>query len=138
MKIKLLDPNCMPEKFYQDDAGFDLKISQSVTLQPFETKVVGTGICVEIPKGYSGDIRPRSSTSKKGILIHYGTVDCGYTGEVKVIITNLNNYPVTLQQHQRIAQLVINKICNSIELQFVEELTETERGDNGLGSTKDM
>ncbi|WP_427340628.1 dUTP diphosphatase [Caloranaerobacter sp. DY30410] len=136
MRIKPLDNNCIPYKKYISDAGWDLKKSrEKITLVAGETKVIPTGVCVEIPKGYSGDIRPRSSISKRGLLIHYGTVDHGYTGEIKLTVTNLTGKIQTIEQYERIAQLVLTKISNDTEIEIIDEFEETERGKNGFGST---
>jgi len=135
MKIKLLDKNCMPFKKYEKDAGWDLKSRYMVTLNPLETKKITTGVCIEIPTGCAGDIRPRSSISERGIQIHYGTVDVGYTGEVGVIMTNISGEPVTIGAYERVAQLVINKLSEDNKLEVVDELPESDRGNNGFGST---
>lgn len=134
MRIKLIDSKCMPTKNYVDDAGYDLKIRKGFILEPFSTTVIPTGVCVKIPLGYSGDIRPRSSISKRGLLVHYGTVDSGYTGEIHVTITNLTNRYRKLEQYERVAQIVVHSILLE-ELELVDELPVTKRGNNGYGST---
>ena len=135
MRIKPLDNNCIPYKKYISDAGWDLKSREKVTLMAGETKVIPTGVCIEIPKGYSGDIRPRSSISKRGLLVHYGTVDHGYTGEIKITVTNLTNGLKTIEQYERIAQLVVTKLSDDTKIEIVDKLTDSERGKNGFGST---
>lgn len=136
MKIKVLDNRCILSKGYVTDAGWDLRSRRKYVIAPGETIVVETGVCVEIPEGYSGDVRPRSSVSLQGILVHYGTVDVGFTGEVKVTVTNLNHErEFTIYQYERIAQLVINSIDDDSSLEIVQELNDSARGANGFGST---
>lgn len=135
MKVKLINENCYISKGHISDAGWDLRATDKTIIKPFETAVINTGVCIEIPEGYSGDIRPRSSMNIKGLLTHYGTVDVGYTGEIKVAITNLTNEDYVINQYERMAQLVINKINGDNNIEFVDELSRTERGNSGFGST---
>lgn len=121
----------------EGDVGIDLSINEPVSLRPFQTVVVKTGVKLELPIGYGAEIRPRSSLSKKGILIHHGTIDNGYRGEIMVTMTNLGDaYTEFMKTGDRVAQLVVHKIEN-IELEKIDEndLTETERGARGYGST---
>ena len=131
------------------DVGLDVKSIEDVILRPGETRVVKTGLRVELPAGYEAQVRPRSSVSKKGILIHLGTVDNGYRGEIGVTATNLASsgdknwcevsldHPRTIKirKNDRIAQLVIKKY-EEVELIKVQEIeSNTERGNKGYGST---
>ncbi len=134
MKIKLLDPFCMPTKKYRFDAGWDLRASESLIICPGEVVKIGAGIAVEIPRGYVGDIRPRSSMSAKGLILPIGTVDAGYTGEIGIILINAGNNAQKIEKGERIAQLVITP-CLLPDLESVDELPETERGSYGFGST---
>ena len=121
----------------EGDVGIDLHANEKTWIEPFETVVIGTGTRIELPKGYGAEIRPRSSISKEGLLVHHGTIDNGYRGELMVTITNLKQREVELiVDGQRIAQLVLHKIEN-VELKKVtdDELSDTERGANGYGST---
>ena len=134
MKIKLLDPECKPAKKYSYDAGWDLRARESCIICPGETVKIGAGIAVEIPRGYVGDIRPRSSISAKGLILPIGTVDCGYTGEIGIILINTGNNAQKIERGERIAQLIVTP-CLLPNLETVEELPESERGSDGFGST---
>lgn len=135
MKIKVLDKKCMLTKGYAKDAGLDLRAREGKIIKYLEVANFKTGICVEIPLGRSGDVRPRSGLNKQGIIVAYGTVDPGYTGEIEVTIINLSGSDFEIKEHERIAQLVICKIDEEIDLEIVEELPASERGNRGFGST---
>lgn len=135
MKVKLIDEKCYPSKGFINDAGWDLSARIETEVKPLETVLVPAGICVEIPHGYSGDVRGRSGLSSKGIHVSYGTVDFGYTGELKVAVTNISDKPYKINKYERIAQLVINKIDVDNTIEVVEELEGTSRGERGFGST---
>jgi len=130
----------IPEYKSEEAAGFDLSIAERVTLWPGERKTVTTGLRVKIEKGYEGQVRPRSGlAAKHGITVvnSPGTIDSDYTGELKIILLNTGNEPVTFCCPDRIAQLVIAPVAKAtiVEVHSEEELGETERGSSGLGST---
>lgn len=134
MKFKVLDQACEPYKKYKRDGGYDIRSAENVTVEPWKIKTLRTGVCVQIPDGYVGEIKPRSSSTANGIIIPDGTVDPGFTGEVFVTLLNANNEPLHIEKGDRIAQLVVvNVLIEDIEI--VEELEESERGSNGLGHT---
>jgi dUTP pyrophosphatase len=135
MKIKLLDKNCLPFKKYITDTGYDLKarLDKMVSLSQHSTMVIPSGICIDIPKGFEGQVRPRSSLFQRGINVN-GTIDSGYTAEIGIIITNTSDTPFIINPYDRIAQLVICPI-ELVELEIVDTLSETERSDSGFGST---
>lgn len=137
MKIKVLNKNCIPERKHDWDAGLDMKAGETVTIQPGENRQIGLGVCVQIPEGYVGFMCPRSSIGVNTMLrpsISVGVIDAGYTGEVHQPYTNIGNVPVTLYEGERIGQLVVVPIITP-ELEFVDELESTERGDGAFGST---
>lgn len=134
LRIKLIDPACEPYKKHTTDAGWDLRSREYFLLMPGAVKRVGAGICVEIPTGYVGDIRPRSSITQKGLVVPIGTVDSSYRGEIGIIIINASNSIISIAKGERIAQLVITP-CLLTRIQKVNELSQTERGTNGFGST---
>ena len=108
-----------------------------ISLQPMERRLVPTGLFLEIPEGYEGQVRPRSGLAlKQGItcLNSPGTVDSDYRGEIKVILVNLSGEVQVLQPGDRIAQLVVQKVERAT-LVMAESLSETERADGGFGST---
>ena len=140
LKIKRLENNkSVPEYKTEGAAGMDLcaAISEPITLQPLERKLIPTGLKIELEHGYEAQIRPRSGMSiKHGItLINcVGTIDEDYRGEVCVPVVNISNEAYTIQPEERIAQMVIAKY-EQAKIEVVTELTETERGAGGFGST---
>jgi dUTP pyrophosphatase len=120
-------------------AGMDLRanIDEPVVLSPLGRALVKTGLFIELPIGYEAQVRPRSGLAfKKGITVlnSPGTVDADYRGEIGVILVNLSNEPFTVENGERIAQLIIAKHERAEWLE-VEVLTETSRGEGGFGST---
>ena len=140
LKIYRMEHNkFVPEYKTEGAAGMDLcaAISEPVTLQPLERKLIPTGLKIELEHGYEAQIRPRSGLSiKHGIsLINcVGTVDEDYRGEVCVGLVNVSNEAYTIQPDERIAQMVIAKV-EQAKIAVVTELTETARGEGGFGST---
>lgn len=120
-------------------AGMDLtaNLSESVTLQPMERKLIPTGIHLELPIGFEAQVRPRSGLALKNgisVLNAPGTVDADYRGDVGVILINLSNESFIINDGDRIAQLVIAKY-EQVELEQVEVLSDSARGAGGFGST---
>jgi dUTP pyrophosphatase len=138
MKIKVSgSKDHMPVYAQPGDAGADLKSAESIYIPPLERLMVTTGIKLEIPEGYVGLIHPRSGLAlKHGITVlnSPGTIDSGYRGEIGVILFNTTNKPFIINQGDRIAQLVIQKV-ETAEFEFVDVLDDTKRGDGGFGST---
>lgn len=136
MKIKLLDPLCLPYKKYESDSGMDLKarIPKLVSLGQHSTLLVPTGVCIQLPEGYEALVRPRSSLNKIGILATLGTIDNEYRGEISIVLVNTTDRPFHINPYDRLAQLVIQQSIIPT-LHIVNELDNTERGDGGFGST---
>ena len=141
MKIKIINKSNHDLPHYETiaSAGMDLRasISEPRVLKPLERSIVGTGLFIELPVGVEAQVRPRSGlAAKKGITVLNapGTIDADYRGEVGVILVNLSNEDFTINNGERIAQLVIAK-HERAEWQEVESLTETVRGKGGFGST---
>lgn len=140
LKIQRLEHNrILPEYKTEGAAGMDLcaAITEPVTLQPLERKLIPTGLKIELEHGFEAQIRPRSGMSiKHGItLINcVGTIDEDYRGEVCVPVVNISNEAYTIQPDERIAQMVITNYVQA-ELEVVTELTDTDRGEGGFGST---
>ena len=140
LKIKRLPNNkILPEYKTEGAAGMDLcaAIEEAIELKPLERKLIPTGLKIELEHGYEAQIRPRSGLSiKHGItLINcIGTIDEDYRGEVCVPIVNISNEAYTIQPDERIAQMVIAR-AEQAKLEVVTELTDTERGEGGFGST---
>lgn len=140
LKIQRLPHNRqLPEYKTEGAAGMDLcaAISEPVTLKPLERTLIPTGLKIELEHGYEAQIRPRSGLSiKHGItLINcVGTIDEDYRGEVCVPIVNVSNETYTIEPDERIAQMVIARV-EQAKIQVEVELTETQRGAGGFGST---
>lgn len=141
VKIKLLRGDGLPFPAYQSAgaAGIDLvaDIEHSLTLGSLERCAVPTGIAVEIPSGFEGQVRPRSGRAlREGLTLLNtpGTIDSDYRGEIQVIMINLGHEPVTIERGDRIAQLVIAPVARA-SLVRVDSLTDTHRGGGGFGHT---
>ena len=141
MKVNIINRSgaALPEYATPLSAGMDLRaaIEQSITLAPLERAMVPTGLYVELPAGYEMQVRPRSGlAAKHGITVlnSPGTIDADYRGEIKVILVNLSNTPFEIVPGERIAQAVVAK-HERVEWQQVEELSSSERGTGGFGST---
>lgn len=141
MNVKIINKSshALPHYETKASAGMDLRanLSEKVTLQPLERAIVKTGLYMELPIGLEAQVRPRSGlAAKKGITVlnSPGTIDADYRGEIGVILVNLSNDSFTIQNGDRIAQLVIAK-HERVNWHKVEQLDETERGGGGFGST---
>lgn len=140
LKIKKLEHNkVLPEYKTEGAAGMDLcaAIEEPITLQPLERKLIPTGLKIELEHGYEAQIRPRSGLSiKHGItLINcVGTVDEDYRGEVCIPLVNVSNEAYTIEPQERVAQMVIARV-EQAKIEVVTELSNTERGIGGFGST---
>ena len=137
--VKRLDEALdMPAYAYVGDAGLDLRAAEDAVLAPFERKLVSCGIAIAIPQGYAGFVLPRSGlAAKHGISIVNapGLIDSNYRGEIKAILVNLDAHNVfEIANGDRIAQLVILE-TPVVELEEADELSETERGAGGFGSS---
>ena len=141
MNIKIINKSRHDLPHYETiaSAGMDLRASltESRILKPLERTIVGTGLFIELPIGIEAQVRPRSGlAAKKGITVLNapGTIDADYRGEIGVILVNLSNDDFTINNGERIAQLVIAK-HERAEWEETQELSETDRGEGGFGST---
>lgn len=135
LRIKLLEPRATPPAYATDGAaGLDLAACASGVLMPGARWSVPTGIAVEIPEGYEGQVRPRSGLSARGIVAILGTIDSDYRGEIAVMLEHRGDEPLVVTPGMRIAQLVIAPVAR-VQVVEVEELSETKRGERGFGST---
>lgn len=139
LKVKRTKDSNLPLPVYETDgsAGMDLRASLDgdVILEPGEIKLISTGIAISIPMGYEGQIRPRSGLAFKhgiGMVNSPGTIDSDYRGEVRIIMINYGKKPFTIKHGDRIAQLIIARICNAV-IEEVFELDSTKRGQGGFG-----
>jgi dUTP pyrophosphatase len=141
MEVKILNKSGfdLPQYATIHSAGMDLraKITENIIIDPLKRVLVPTGIHIELPEGYEAQIRPRSGLAAKhgiGIVNSPGTIDADYRGEIKIILVNLSDKPFELTPGERVAQMIIAKFQR---VQWVEcdELTQSERGEGGFGST---
>lgn len=141
MKIKVINKSTHPLPHYETSAsaGMDLRanLEKSIILGPLERAIVPTGIFIELPVGVEAQVRPRSGlAAKKGITVLNapGTIDADYRGEVGVILVNLSNAAFTIENGERIAQMVIAQ-HQQAQWEEVPQLSSTDRGEGGFGST---
>lgn len=141
MKIRIVNTSKNPLPRYQTTgaSGMDLLSSndEEIVLMPMERKLIPTGLFMEIPEGYEGQVRARSGLAiKHGITLinSVGTIDSDYRGEIRVPLVNLSNEPFVIKHGERIAQMIIAKY-ESVDFVEVEELSDTDRGVGGFGST---
>lgn len=138
VKIKKLNKN-LPLPAYQTEgsSGLDLHASEDCLLASGEFRMIPTGIALEIPFEYEGQVRPRSGLAAKsgiGVLNAPGTIDSDYRGEIKVILFNFSKEDFEIKEGDRIAQLIISRV-ERIDLVEVDDLESTKREDGGFGST---
>ncbi len=141
MKVKVINQSKHELPAYQtpQSAGLDLRanLEEPVTIGSLERKLIGTGLFIELPEGYEAQIRPRSGLAFKyglTVLNSPGTVDADYRGEIKVLLVNLSHEPFIIEDGERIAQMVVAK-HEQIKWELSENLSDTERGAGGYGST---
>jgi dUTP pyrophosphatase len=139
--VKIINKSSHPLPSYQtsQSAGMDLRANNSepIVLKPLMRAIVPTGLFIELPEGYEAQIRPRSGLAAKkgiGLVNSPGTIDADYRGEIGVIVVNLSNEDFTIENGERIAQMVIAK-HEVASWQEVESLNESDRGSGGFGST---
>ena len=141
IEVKIINQsnNELPQYETSQSAGVDLRahLTEPVVLKTMDRQLIPTGLFMELPQGYEAQVRPRSGLAiKHGITILNapGTIDADYRGEVKVILINLGNDDFEIKNGERIAQMVIHS-CEQATFVHVKEISETERGNGGFGST---
>ena len=139
MKLKMMvEDGCeVPSYAHEGDAGLDLRITEDVRLKPGERRMVPTGVRVAIPEGYVGLCFPRSGLSSKlGISLSncVGVIDSGYRGVIGATLINHSNETQLLHEGERVCQLVVIPYA-TCELEVVDSLDDTERGEGGFGSS---
>lgn len=141
MDVKIINTSNNPLPSYETfaSAGMDLRayIPETITLKPFERVLIKTGLFIELPVGIEAQVRPRSGLAAKNgvtVLNAPGTIDADYRGEIGVILINLSQEPFSIESGDRIAQLVFAKY-ERVFFTETENLSETERGSGGFGST---
>ena len=141
IKVKVLDNSItLPKYETASSAGMDIRAfipEGKIEIEPQERKLIPTGLCLEIPKGYEVQIRPRSGLALKNgitVLNSPGTIDADYRGELRVILINHSAERFLITNEMRIAQMVVAQFSR-VDLFEVEDLSETDRGEGGFGST---
>ncbi|MBO0591314.1 dUTP diphosphatase [Cellulophaga sp. E16_2] len=141
MEIQIINTSNHELPHYETgaSAGMDLRahLTEAITLAPLDRAIIKTGLFIELPVGFEAQVRPRSGlAAKKGVTVLNapGTIDADYRGEIGVILVNLSNEPFTVENGERIAQLVIAK-HERAAWKLVDKLSETKRGEGGFGST---
>ena len=136
LKVKrLTDTAKLPEKAHQSYLGYDVFADEDKWIPYGKFRLISTGISVfNNTYKYGFIIKDRSSIAMKGLFTHAGVIDAGYTGEIKVFFHNVSGTSIKIEKGDKIAQLVPTKVIN-FEVEEVEELFKTKRGENGFGST---
>lgn len=161
VKVKKLNPIAIiPSYAKEGDSGIDLYTLENTVIPAKEAVAISTGIALEIPYGYEMQVRPRSGISLKGMLftrdvtvcdkmqpkkqikksfvvhpvVRLGTVDSGYRGEIKIITYNEEDFKIVIPKHTKLAQGVFQQVPRAV-LKVVDELSSSQRGNNGFGST---
>lgn len=138
VRVKLLSGDArVPAKAHSGDAGWDIFASEAAEVGPGETKIIKTGIALEIPSGWYGQIKSRSGLGAKGLIVTAGVVDSGYRGEVGVVVVNGNRGPegsFSFRPGDKIAQMVFLPVPD-VEINLTESLNGSVRGQGGFGST---
>lgn len=141
MQVKIINKSTNPLPAYKTagSAGMDISanLEEPIQMQSMERKLIPTGLFIELPDGYEAQMRPRSGLSlKRGLSLPNtpATIDSDYRGELKVIMINLSNETQTINHGDRIAQMIIAKY-EQVKLIEVDELSDSERGSGGFGST---
>lgn len=134
MKVQLDKGAYKPERAHELDAGYDIRTPIDFSVAPKGRALVDTGIHVEIPAGYVGFLKSKSGLNTKNGIIGEGVIDAGYTGSIKVMLDNQSNWYADFKKGDKIIQLVILPIFTE-DIELVDKLTDTPRGNNGFGST---
>ena len=135
VKFKKLIDYAIPFKYTREgDACMDMYSVEDTTIEPNSTEIISTGIALEISTGFEGIVRGRSGLASNGIHVHLGTIDENYVGDIGIIITNNSNKLFHVARGSRLAQFTIKPVYR-IDLIEVQEIKDTERGENGYGSS---
>ena len=138
MKVKLLPNGIMPKRGRASDAGFDIFLTEDVTFKPHTAVTLPTGVCIQVPEGYMGSVYIRSGVANKTgrkLILQNPPIDEGYTGEIHLMVVNTALFKkYKFKKGDRICQLVFHKIYRG-DLEPVETLDKSERGDAWTGSS---
>lgn len=134
MRVKLDEGAFPPVREHETDAGLDLKTPISFKILPHESKIIDTGVHIELPHGTVGMLKSKSGLNVKKNIVSEGVIDEGYTGSIRVKLYNHGNFFVPFERGDKISQLVILPVLYE-DVKIVHKLKPSERGDNGFGST---
>ena len=134
MKVVLDEDAYFPKRAHDTDAGYDLRTPKRLVLSPHEIKTVSTGVHIQLPKGKCGIVCSKSGLLRDYAILTTGLVDEGYTGAIGVTLINLGGNYITFERGEKIAQFYITNYY-AYDLEVVEELDDTDRGERGFGST---
>lgn len=136
--FKLQQPNAtMPTKGSKEAAGLDLYSCQNVDIPPGKSAKINTGVCMEIPNGYVGLIWPRSKISTRyNVDVLAGVIDSDYRGEIQIALINHGDKPFEIREGDKIAQILIQRHFNYMDIKQVDQLSESRRGSAGINSTE--
>lgn len=135
MKYMLDEGAFAPEYAHDTDAGMDLRTPKTVIVPAHSSAIIDTGVHIQIPNNYVGFLKSKSGLNVKHGILSEGVIDCGYTGSIVVKLYNHSNTDYVFRKGNKITQLVILPCATGALLEQVESFDETERGDNGFGST---
>ncbi len=134
MKIKLDAGAFVPVRAHATDAGADLRSPIDAVVTSRGSRVIDTGVHIQLPHGYVGMLKSKSGLNVKYGILSEGVIDEGYTGSIKVKLYNHSDYPMVIDRGDKITQLVIVP-CEYVDFEVVDKLDDSERGDDGYGST---
>jgi dUTP pyrophosphatase len=135
MKIMLEKGAVMPQKAHATDAGYDLFSRETQIVSAKESAIFDTGVHIELPEGTVGLLKSKSGLNIKKGIVSEGVIDVGYTGSIVVKLYNNSGYDYKVEKGDKISQLVIVPLANVGGLELVDSLEDTERGNNGFGSS---
>jgi len=134
LKVMLDEGAYLPERAHEDDAGYDLRAMEDATIQPRSHHVFDTGVHMMIPSGYAGFIKSKSGLNVKHNLLSDGLVDASYTGSIRVKLYNHGDSQYIVHRGDKISQIAILPVSTP-DIEVVDHLEDTPRGENGFGST---
>ncbi len=136
INISVTSDDLIPFTAYEDAAGMDLKIDRNLVLQPGDTVKVGTGVRIEVPKGYAAIVLPRSSCKGFRLANTIGLIDNDYRGEIFAVLVSTSSEPIQFFRGDRFLQLMVVPVLPpKFNLVSIEEMSSTARGENGGGSS---
>jgi len=137
IKLQKISDVPSPQYAHKGDSGVDLYAAEEITLKPMERKLIPTGLKIEIPRGFEGQVRPKSGLAINhgiGYVNAVGTIDSGYRGEIKIPVINFGDKSYTFEKGKKMGQMVFAKV-EEVIFEESDDLSNTTRKDGGFGST---